>query len=160
MSWHWKTVDACSLDDLVDRLNPQMKDLEGNMGASRPAVMAGYPNHAGMIVSNAAVTHTGDTDEYELKSTDLGRGALSYRGGIRLTVLGTCTGSAGAKTVRVKWCGLTIGTLSVATATTRWMLTVEIFNIGYTYSQRWWVRGWDGTTMELIDSGSDNVMTG
>lgn len=159
MTWHWRPVEACDLDQAVDAINPQMKTLDRALNADRPEIMVVYPKHSGMIVSNTLVSHTGDTDEYELKSTDLGRGTISSTGGIRLTILGTCTGSAGAKTVRVKWCGLTIGTLSLATGTTKWALMVEIFNLGSTYSQRWWVRGWDATTMELMDSGSDNVET-
>lgn len=160
MTWHWKPVDACDLDQLVDSLNPQMKTLENNLGISRPAIMAGYPNHVGAITSHATVSHTGDTTETTLKTVSLGRGAISANGGLRVTAAGTCSGSSAAKDVRLKWGGITICTLNVATGTKDWSIVVDIWNIGSTQNQRWLVKAYDATTLETMDVGSDNVDTG
>lgn len=160
MSWHWPKIDACSLDELVDKLNPAMKDLEGNLGASRPAVMSGYPSHVGAIVTHTTVSHTGNTTETTLKTTSFGRGAISAKGGFRVTAAGTCSGASAAKDIKLYWGGILIATLSVATGTREWSLFADFWNIGDTQNQRWLVRAYDGTTIEIMDLGTDNVDTG
>jgi hypothetical protein len=159
MSWHWKPVEACDLDQLVDSLNPQMKTLENNLGASRPAVMVGYPNHVGAIVDQARVTVGATTNETALKSTVFGRGAISAKGGFRVTAGGTVAGTGGVKTMKLKWGGILIATLSVATGTASWSITAEFWNIDNTQNQRWRVLAYDNLTLETMTVGSDDVDT-
>lgn len=159
MSWHWKKVDACDLDELVDAINPQMKDLENNLGVARPAIMAGYPSHVGAIVNHTTVSHTGNTNETTLKTTSFGRGAISANGGFRVTAAGTCSGGSNTKAIRLYWGGIEIAELSVATGSKDWSIFADVWNIGDTQNQRWLVRAYDGTTIEIMDVGSDNVDT-
>lgn len=159
MTWHWKPVDACDLDQLVDSLNPQMKTLENNLGVSRPAIMSGYPSHVGAIVDHAVVTVGSTTNETALKSTDFGRGAISAKGGFRVTAAGTVAGTGGVKTMKLKWGGITIATLSVATGTASWLIIADVWNVANTQNQRWLVRATDNVTLETMTVGSDDVDT-
>jgi hypothetical protein len=160
MSWHWKPVEACDLDQLVDALNPQMKSLENGLGVSRPAIMSGYPNHVGAIVDHAKVTVGATTDETALKSTSFRRGAISAKGGFRVTAGGNVAGTGGVKTMKLKWGGILIATLSVATGTASWLIIAEFWNIDNTQNQRWLVRATDNVTLETMTVGSDDVDTG
>lgn len=160
MNWHWKPIDCCDLDELMDSLNPQMKALENNLGVARPACMEGYPSHVGAIVDHAKVTVGATTDETALKSTSFGRGAIGAKGGFRVTAGGNCAGTGGVKTMKLKWGGTLIATLSVATGTVSWSFTADFWNIDSTQNQRWRVLAYDNLTLETMGVGSDEVDTG
>ena len=93
LTWHWRKLEPCDLDEMSSGLNPQMKSLERRL-ARRPEIMAGFPEHVGAIVDNDINSHTGDTDETTLKTTSFGRGAISSKGGFRVSAAGTTTGGA------------------------------------------------------------------
>lgn len=160
MSWTWRKVEPCDLDAMADEINPQMKLLEGSLRGERPEVMVGFPSHVGTIVDNATDSHTGDTNETELKSTSFGRGAISAKGGFRVTAAGTSSGGAGAVTITLNWGGIPIGSIALSSGTQQWYLEATFWNIDNTQNQRWILRTWDGTTIETLDLGTDDVDTG
>lgn len=160
MTWHWRKVASCDLDELMGDLNPQMKDLEGELGARRPAIMAGYPDAVGVITDPASVDHTGDTTETTLKSVDFGRGALGDKAGFRITAAGICSGTVSTKNIKLKWGGITVLTLNVQAGNAKqWALTAEFWNISTTQQQRYLIKAWDGTTLEHMLVGSESVDT-
>lgn len=159
MAWTWRPSSACDLDELLDDLNPQMKDLSGALKNQRPAIMAGYPDSVGVITSPQSSSHTGTLTETTLKTFDFGRGAISSKGGFRLTAAGTCTGSGGTKTIKLKWGGITLQSLTIGTGTTSWSLVADIFNIDSTQEQRYIIKAWDVTTMDAMTVGDVGVDT-
>jgi hypothetical protein len=160
MTWHWRKSAACDLDELLGDINPQMKDLEGELGDSRPSIMSGYPRAAGAVVAHTAVSHTGSLTETTLKSFDFRRGAISSKGGIRVMAAGTCQGAASTKSIKLKWGGYTLCTLSVAAGNNRdWIIFAEIFNIDVTTEQRVVVRAFDALSLEQLDILTVNVDT-
>ena len=159
LTWHWRKLEPCDLDEMSSGLNPQMKSLERRL-ARRPEIMAGFPEHVGAIVDNDINSHTGDTDETTLKTTSFGRGAISSKGGFRVSAAGTTTGGAGAKTIALNWGGIQIATIAIASNAQQWRLEAEFWNIDDTQNQRWLVRTYDGTTIELLQLGTDDVDTG
>lgn len=152
MAWHWKKSDACDLDELLDHLNTQMKDLEGALTASRPAIMAGYPHAVGAITQNTESSHTGDTTETTLKEFDFKRGSISRKGGFRITAAGSTSGTGATKDISLKWGGATLFTLNVANVEGReWSIIAELWNADTTQDQRVYIRAYDGTTLETMD---------
>lgn len=151
MTWHWKNVDACDLDEMADDINPQMKSLEGELGKGRPPVMAGQPSHVGAIVSNTTVTAPTDTVENTLKSTFLPRNTLSPKGGWRLTASGECSGVS-SKTLKVYWGGIEIGSIDVASAERAWLVDVTGWNQEVTNKQVITVR-----MVEFPEVGTTNL---
>jgi len=121
--------------------------------------MVGMPDAVGAIVDNATDSHTGDTDETELKSADFGS-CITEKGGFRVTAAGTCTGASGNKTIGLNWGGIPIGTIAIASGTQQWHLEATFWNKDDTKNQRWLLRTWDGTTIETLELGSDDVDTG
>lgn len=160
MTWHWRKSAACDLDGLLDDLNPQMKDLEGELQDDRPAVMSGYPKARGVITLPLTVSHTGDTTETTLKTFDFGRGALRDKSGFRVTAAGVCNGAGAAKDIKLKWGNETILTLSVQAGSTKyWSLVAEFWNRTTTQDQIYQYKAWDGTTLEQIAVGVIQVDT-
>ena len=95
-----------------------------------------------------------------LKSTSFGRGAISSMGGFRVTAAGVCDGTSTTKDIKLYWGGILIATLNVQTGDSKeWSMFAEFWNISSTENQRWLVRAWDGTTLELMDLGADDVDT-
>jgi len=160
MTWYWKKAASCDLDELVDDLNVQMKGLENEFQAGRPSIMAGYPEDVGAIVNQTSVSHTGTVTETTLKSVDFGRGAISQKGGFRITAAGLCQGSAGAKDIKLKWGGILVATLNVQSGTDKpWIINADFWNVDNTQNQRYNYKAWDGTTLEQLGVGSIDVDT-
>lgn len=150
-TWHWKHLASCGLDELMDDVNPQMKDLEGALGSGRPAIMSGYPDAVGAIVNQTEVSHTGDTTETELKTFDFGRGALTSKAGFRLRAAGVCSGTVSTKDLKLKWGGITLLTLNVQAGADRaWSIIADFWNINSTQNQRYLIHAYDGTTLETM----------
>jgi len=161
MSWHWKNLASCDLDELMDDVNPQMKDLENNLGKARPSCMDGYPDAVGAIVKNTVVTVGATTDETTVKTAAFGRGAFGTKGGFKFRAGGNCTGSGGVKTIKIKFGGILFGTLSVSTGTRSWLIEGEVWNIDATNQQRWHVKCWDGQSpgIESMNVSNDSSLS-
>jgi hypothetical protein len=145
MNWRWKSLDACDLDELIRRLNGQMKALENILNNLRPADAAGQAAPKAIITSRDQVEHTGTTAETTLKETLLGPGSNNPKSGFKLVAAGTATG-ASAKTLTLTFGGVEVGTLEVTGGDTTWQIEATVWNIGSTSAARWLFKTWDGDT--------------
>jgi len=163
MTWRWRRISkSCNITEHEDRLNPQMKGLEDALvRGTRPSFMSTYPAHVGAIVDNTTDTHTGDTSATVLKTYTFPRGGISSNGGFRISAAGTCSGAAAAKTITLNWGGIQICTIAIGGGDgEQWYLEAEFWNRDATANQVWLCRTWDGTTIELLELGTDDVDTG
>lgn len=160
MTWRWRKVSPCDLDEMSSDINPQMKDLEDYLGRVRSSDLIGKPSADGAIPSLATVSHTGNTTETALKSILLGPGSVTSNGGFKITAGGSCTGAGGTKTIRLNWGGIEIASLTVSSGTTPWTLKVLLFNNGSPESIKWQSEGYNGTTLALMTTGSGSSESG
>lgn len=149
MTWHWKPTEACDLDELVDDLNIQLKDLGKNLGITRPELMVGYPYHAGAFVDNDIFTVPANTNPAYMKEAVTGQSLISVNGGFRVTAAGSAIGT-GTKDVNLYWASNLICPLSVGAGTKSWCITADVWNLGTNLDQRWLAIGYDGTTIEVM----------
>lgn len=73
---------------------------------------------------------TGTVSETTLRSTTIKANSLGVSGGVKIIAAGTTAGTAGTKTIRLKWGGTTLATITVIAANTdNWRFEAEIYNV-------------------------------
>ncbi len=159
MSWTWRKIFTCDISQLLDELNPQMKDLEGYLGNDRPEMMVGYPDAVGAVVSNTTVTVGATTDETLLKSTLIARGAIGSKGGFRLRAAGTCTGGLATKDIRLYFGGIEIMEYTIGGGANDWIIDAEFWNADTTQDQKVVVKAREDLTAKVMDVTTSSVDT-
>ena len=159
MSWTWRRIAPCDLDEMADDINPQMKSLENSLGKQRPAMMAGYPDAQGAVVSNTTVTVGVTTDETDLKSTFIARGTIGSKGGFRVRAAGTCTGGVAVKQIRLYFGDIEVMQYEIGGGTKDWLIDAEFWNADTTQQQKVVVKAWEDTVMDVMDVTTTSVDT-
>lgn len=111
--------------------------------------------------SDSPVTNT--TNETTLKSVAISANTIAATGGIRIIACGTLTGTAGTKTIRLKFGATTLATITQGAGTTSdWFVDAWCFNTSAA-AQRWFVQrnGNDllTSTFDYITSAEDTGAT-
>lgn len=113
--------------------------VRGNVGDS-----------ASQDVVLASTTVTGTTNETTIFTTTITSDQLGRYGAVRARAVGTITGTAGTKTIRVYF-GTTsaLATINVASgATSTWAVEIDIYNDAATNAQRIFVRGYEAAALD------------
>lgn len=104
----------------------------------------------GLYRDNSDTALTGTLVETTLKSVSIAANAIGPTGALHIIVAGTVTGVAGAKTMRIKYAGTTLGTILYgAGVTNMWMFETLLFNTSNT-TQRILNRQVDNTGVSVI----------
>ena len=157
--WIWRKIVGCDLPQMLDELNPQMKNLEPLLRGDRPAMMSGFPKHHGAVVSNTTVTVGAVTTETDLKSLLIERGTIGSKGGFRVMAAGTCGGGTSAKTIRLYFGGVLIASIAMEINDRTWRFDAEFWNADSTQEQKVVVKTWENTGMETMAVTTSSVDT-
>ena len=94
----------------------------------------------GLYRDNSDSSLSGTTNETTLKSVSIAANTIGNTGGFHAFICGTLIGTAGTKTMRLKFGSTTIATITQAAGTTSdWFFDVWCHNTA-TNSQRWYVQ--------------------
>ena len=94
----------------------------------------------GLNRDNSSTSLTGSLIETTLKTFTVPANTIGATGGIRVLVAGTLTGVAGTKTMRLKFGGTTLATITQAAGTTSdWYFDAWCYNTA-TNAQRWFIQ--------------------
>ena len=103
-------------------------------------------------------SHTGDTNLTVLATCVVKGNSLGISGGTRIVCGGNLTGTAGTKTVNLKYGGTIIAQAVIPAATPNaWRIEAEMMNIGVTTNQKGssvCMAGGAGTYMSLVNTGA------
>lgn len=107
-----------------------------------------------------SVSHTGDTVETVLRTLAIAAGKLGTDGGLRYTVWGSKTGTAGNLTVRLKLGGTAIFSRTITNAQPgEFLLTGEMHNNGSASAQSSWLRiDWDDAIQQAIQFNDSSTV--
>ena len=94
----------------------------------------------GIYRDNSDTALTGTASETTLKSVSIAANTIGATGGFHVLICGSLTGTAGTKTMRLKFGATTIATISDAAGTSSdWFFEGWCFNSG-TGNQRWYTQ--------------------
>lgn len=121
----------------------------------------------GLHRNNADFALTGSTTESNIFTLSITGGTIGATGGFHLIATGTLTGVAGTKTIRLKFGGTTMSTITQTAGTTSdWFFDAWCFNTA-TGTQRWFVQRngndlltstFDYTTSAIDTTASQNLL--
>lgn len=113
----------------------------------------------GVHRDNTDNSHTGDTTETDLATFTLTANTLTGTGGLRIIAAGGTAGTAGTKTIRLDFGTTTMGTITIAAASTNsWLFDWWVFNTA-TNAQRFVGVGYDGTAIDVLGRTSSSEDT-
>lgn len=94
----------------------------------------------GLYRDNSDTSMSGTTGEVTLKSVSIAANTIGGTGGLRIMVCGSLSGTAGTKTIRLKFGSTTLATITQAAGTvTDWYFDVWCFNSS-SGTQRWFIQ--------------------
>lgn len=94
----------------------------------------------GLFRDNSDSTVINTTNETTLKSPTISANTIGATGGFRFVIAGSLTGTAGTKTIRLKFGSTTLATITQAAGTTSdWFFDGWCFNTA-TGAQRWFIQ--------------------
>jgi hypothetical protein len=107
------------------------------------------PSYKPTWTSSSIGAVTGTTSETDIRSLTIPGNSLGANGGMHILAVGSVTGTAGTKTIRLKFGSATVSAVSEAAgATANWRIEVWIFNSASASSQKGNVLSHEGTAIE------------
>lgn len=158
--WNWTTIEVCDCQELTGILNKRMGALSNYLQGGRPRMLAGYPEHVGVVTDNATVTAPVDTAENTLKTFTFDRGVIGSKGGFVLRASGTSSGAAGNLTLKLYFGGVVIETHGPVGCNGDWQMEAWFWNANDDQVQQVTVFTWFNgalvtadTTVSYVDFG-------